>query len=208
MFLSVFPISSGRILSVFPTFDCIFIGIFAENAWRAKGLFKLSSATQVLCFVDFLLREGLDEACLRLLRFERKLPLTLLQVKPCKVATIRACFTLLCAAPQRQREIFEHFLNLVRANYHRERLVSFYADRMCLTPKYLSMVVYRVSGRHAGEWIRDFVVLDAKALLQSRKYTVSQVADMLGFPNNSFFGKWFKAATGMPPRRYACGGKG
>lgn len=105
----------------------------------------------------------------------------------------------------RQRAIFEQFLNLVRENYRKERFVSFYADRMCLTPKYLSLVVYRVSGRHAGEWIRDLLALDAKALLQSGKYTVSQVADLLGFPNNSFFGKWFKAVTGLPPKQYACG---
>ena len=102
----------------------------------------------------------------------------------------------------RQQMQFDRFLELLQAHYREERSVGFYAGEMCLTPKYLSTIVYRVSGRHAGEWIRDIVVLEAKALLKSRRYTVQQVSDMLHFANASFFGKYFKAAVGCPPRRY------
>ncbi len=102
----------------------------------------------------------------------------------------------------RRQQLFECFLDLVRQHYGKEREMAFYADCMCLTPKYLSSVIYQVSGRHASEWIRDYVVLEAKALLKSRRYTVQQVSGMLNFSNPSFFGKYFKAAVGCSPRRY------
>ena len=102
----------------------------------------------------------------------------------------------------RPQELFERFLALVQKHYAEERSIRFYADRLCLTPKYLSNAVHRVSGRHAGEWIKDYVLLEAKALLKSRQYTVQQVSEMLNFPNTSFFGKFFKKAMGCTPRTY------
>ena len=96
-------------------------------------------------------------------------------------------------------------LALVQKHYAEERSIRFYADRLCLTPKYLSNAVHRVSGRHAGEWIKDYVLLEAKALLKSRQYTVQQVSEMLNFPNTSFFGKFFKKAVGCTPRTYMLG---
>ena len=72
----------------------------------------------------------------------------------------------------------------------------------CISPKYLSQVIKNVTGRLAGEWISDYVILEAKALLKSNKYTVQQVCDMLNFANQSFFGKYFKRKTGMSPKNY------
>lgn len=102
----------------------------------------------------------------------------------------------------RQHKIFDRFLKLVLENYMSERSVSFYANEMCITPKYLSMIVAKESGKYAVDWIRDQVIFKAKALLRSRQYTVQQVADMLHFPNPSFFGKYFKQVVGIPPRQY------
>lgn len=105
----------------------------------------------------------------------------------------------------RQQTILNRFLELVQLNHKEQRSVAFYADKLCLTPKYLSQVVYQVSGRYAGDWITDYVILEAKALLKSKKYTVAQVCDMLNFANPSFFGKYFKAAVGCSPRKYMMG---
>ena len=102
----------------------------------------------------------------------------------------------------RQEKLFNRFLELAQKYYKEERSVTFYADKMCLTPKYLSLVVRQVSGRYAGEWIKDFIILEAKALLKSKVYTVQQVSDMLNFSNPSFFGKYFKGAVGQSPRQY------
>lgn len=105
----------------------------------------------------------------------------------------------------RQQQLFEAFLELVQAHYNEHRCMTFYAEKLCLTPKYLSQVILEVSDRHATDWIRDYVILDAKALLKSGKYTVQQVGDLLNFSNASFFGKYFKAAVGCTPRKYMLG---
>lgn len=102
----------------------------------------------------------------------------------------------------RRQEIYTQFIEEVRKGYMQERSISYYADRLCVTSKYLSQVVYKVSGRFAGDWITDFVILEAKALLKSRKYTVQQIADKLNFANQSFFGKYFKDKVGCSPSEY------
>lgn len=102
----------------------------------------------------------------------------------------------------RQQMLFESFLEHVRKHYTKHRTINFYADLMCITPKYLSQIVYKASGRYAGDWIRDYVILEAKALLKSGRYTVQQVSDLLNFANASFFGKYFKAVVGCSPRKY------
>ncbi len=106
------------------------------------------------------------------------------------------------SADKRQTKILNKFLELVQANCTVEREIPFYADKLCLSPKYMSQVIHKISGRHASQWIREFVILEAKALLKSGNYTVQQVADKLNFSNASFFGKYFKAATGTTPRKY------
>ena len=103
----------------------------------------------------------------------------------------------------RQKQLLDRFLTLVQEHYLTERSIQFYADKLCLTPKYLSQVIREASGRYAGDWIKDYVILEAKALLKSKKYTVQQVSDRLNFSNASFFGKFFKATVGCSPRRYS-----
>ena len=105
----------------------------------------------------------------------------------------------------RQQELFNRFMELVQIHYKEERGIAFYADKLCLTPKYLSLAIHQASGRYAGDWIKDYVILEAKALLKSRLYTVQQISDMLNFANASFFGKYFKATVGCSPRNYMMG---
>lgn len=102
----------------------------------------------------------------------------------------------------RNHEIYTDFMKVVQENYMRERSITYYADLLCITSKYLSQVIKNVTGRLAGEWITDYVILEAKALLKSNKYTVQEVCDMLNFANQSFFGKYFKRKTGMTPKAY------
>ena len=106
-------------------------------------------------------------------------------------------------AVNRQQQLFDQFLALVQEHYLTGRSIQFYADKLCLTPKYRSQVIREISGRYAADWIKDYVILEAKALLKSKKYTVQQVSDRLHFSNASFFGKFFKAAVGCSPRRYS-----
>lgn len=103
----------------------------------------------------------------------------------------------------RVHTLFDKFIGLVQEHYGQEREIQYYAGLMCMTPKYLSRVVYQASGRYAGEWIRDYVILEAKALLKSGLYNVQQVSIKLNFASASFFGKYFKKAVGCSPRKYA-----
>ena len=102
----------------------------------------------------------------------------------------------------RKEHIFERFYESLIESYQAERSVRFYADRLCLTPKHLSGVVKEVSGKTVGEWIDDFVILEAKALLNSSSLSIQEISDRLNFANQSFFGKYFKHYTGMSPKEY------
>lgn len=107
-----------------------------------------------------------------------------------------------------KNSMVERFLELVHEHYRTERMIGFYADRIYVTPKYLSKVVKEHTGRSAGEWIESHVILDARAMLQSSDMTIQQIAASLNFPNQSFFGKYFKRATGLSPKEYRrTGGK-
>lgn len=97
----------------------------------------------------------------------------------------------------RQHEIYMQFIREVQRNYQKERSVAYYADRLCITPKYLSQTVQKASGRLAGEWISEYVILEAKALIKSHCYTIQQISEMLHFPNPSFFGRYFKKKSRM-----------
>jgi YesN/AraC family two-component response regulator len=83
-----------------------------------------------------------------------------------------------------------------------ERSIGFYADCLCITPKYLSQIVYKTSGRYAGEYIHEHVIIKAKILIKSHVYSIQQISEMLHFTSPSFFGRYFKKATGYTPLQY------
>lgn len=101
-----------------------------------------------------------------------------------------------------KNSVVAKFLELVQTHYREQRLISFYAGELCITPKYLSKLVKEHTGRSAGEWIESHVILEARAMLQSSDMTIQQIATYLHFPNQSFFGKYFKRATGISPKSY------
>jgi len=101
-----------------------------------------------------------------------------------------------------QETLVEKFLSMVKANYMQQRGLEFYADKLFLTPKHLSKVIKDTTGKSANDWINDYVILEAKALLKSTNMTVQQVGDELNFPCQSFFGKYFKRIVGVSPREY------
>lgn len=106
-------------------------------------------------------------------------------------------------ATARQEEFFHRFIKLVEKNYTVERNIGFYADKLCITPKYLSQLIYKASGIYAGDHIDNYVIAEAKTLIKSRKYTIAQVSDMLNFTSQAYFGRYFKKHTGMTPLEFA-----
>ena len=108
----------------------------------------------------------------------------------------------LATKTSRRDEIVARFLQCVADNYRSHRELSFYASQLCLSLKYMSHIIHEETGRHPSQWIKDYVILDAKTMLRSGRYTVQQVADELNFPNQSFFGKYFKEAVGVSPKKW------
>ncbi len=96
----------------------------------------------------------------------------------------------------------KQFLEIVKGNFRRERQLKFYADTLCITPRYLSRVVKECTGSSAADWIERYVVLEARALLKSTTMTIQQISDELNFPSQTFFGKYFKRRVGMSPKEY------
>lgn len=106
----------------------------------------------------------------------------------------------------RQEILTDEFFSLMLKEYKKERSVAYYADKLCLTPKYLSMAVKKVTGHPISEWLNEVVIIEAKRLLKATDYTALQISEELNFSNPSFFGKFFKQYTGMSPLQYKNGG--
>lgn len=102
----------------------------------------------------------------------------------------------------RKETIYQSFISNIEKHYKHERSVKFYADKLCLTPKYLSSVIHQVSGKHASEWLDDFIMLEIKALLKTTNMPIQQIAYELNFSTPAHFGKFFKRITGVSPKRY------
>ena len=105
----------------------------------------------------------------------------------------------------RAEEYFRQFTELLGEHYKHERSVGFYARQLCITPKYLTTLIKRISGKSVSEWIDNYVILEAKTLLKYSNMSVQEIAYYLNFPNQSFFGKYFKSHTGMTPSAYRIG---
>ncbi|NLN25527.1 MAG: AraC family transcriptional regulator [Bacteroidetes bacterium] len=98
--------------------------------------------------------------------------------------------------------ILTQFKSLLSEHFIQEREVSFYADKLHLTPKYFSTVIKKISGKTAGSWINDMVLLESKVRLLNHEQSISQIAYDLNFSDPSHFGKFFKKHTGLSPMEY------
>lgn len=102
----------------------------------------------------------------------------------------------------RQKNLFETFIELVEKYHNKERSVKFYADKLCISSKYLSQIVKSVSGFSAPDVINKYVILEAQHLLRHTDMSVKEIADRLNFSNHPFFYKYFKEHTGYTPISY------
>jgi AraC-like DNA-binding protein len=101
-----------------------------------------------------------------------------------------------------QQELCERFITLVSENYKEKREIGYYADKLCVSNKYLSSLLKQETGLTALQWIERYVVLYAKSCLSSTSMTVQQISDELFFPSQSVFGKYFKRVEGISPKQY------
>ncbi len=108
----------------------------------------------------------------------------------------------LASVQTRSQLLAADFKKLVNLHFLHERSVSFYANKLYITPGHLTETVREVTGKTPGEWITEAVVLEASVLLQNPALTVAQIADTLHFPDQSAFGKYFKNVKGLSPAAY------
>jgi AraC family transcriptional regulator, transcriptional activator of pobA len=101
-----------------------------------------------------------------------------------------------------KEELLWRFLALLSKHVKSERSLQFYANRLFVTPKYLTQTVKKLSGKTAGEYIDELVIVEAKNLLRDPSLTIAQVADLLYFSDQFFFSKFFKRYTGINPSEY------
>lgn len=102
----------------------------------------------------------------------------------------------------RKENLVKNFTQLVQKQFRSQRNVNAYAELLSITPKYLTETVKEITGKTAGEIIDDFVLLEAKMLLDNPALSIAQIADELHFSDQSFFGKYFKRHTGLSPKEY------
>ena len=102
----------------------------------------------------------------------------------------------------RQEELFKRFIQLVHKHCTTQREVSFYANKLFITPRYLSTVIQNVTNTTAKSIIDKHVILEIKVLLKSTNLSVQEISNQLCFPDQSFFGRYFKKHTGLSPLQY------
>lgn len=99
-------------------------------------------------------------------------------------------------------DTFDRFLRLVNEHHETQHRLAFYADRICLTERYLSTLIRQTSGITAKGWIDRALITKAKVMLRHSDKQIAEITEALHFPNSSFFCKYFKRLTGQTPQEY------
>lgn len=102
----------------------------------------------------------------------------------------------------RKGQLFRKFIRLVHLHCASQRDVAFYAEKLCISTRYLSAITQKVTRTSAKEIIDEFLILEIKVTLQTTNLSLKEVAEHFRFPDQSFFGRYFKKHTGMSPKEY------
>lgn len=201
--------------------ECMFYGISISTSFFEKTNFNTCDLIPVYTQIR-------NEPCLQLTEEENDIFckfISLIQLighsseSPQKKTTIRELSTALInqlydtilkrkpiaeleSKKSRQEIIFGKFITLLAQYHMSERSVTFYAEQLCITPKYFSSLVKKLSGKSAAQWIDNYVILEAKNLLKYSDMSIQEIAYRLNFSTQSFFGKYFKHQTGLSPTQY------
>lgn len=102
----------------------------------------------------------------------------------------------------REQRLFSRFIQLVNEHVYKHRHIDFYASHLFISPRYMSTLVKKVSGKAAKEWIDNAIITLIKIELKHTDKQVRQISDDMDFANPSFFCKFFKRITGLTPQDY------
>lgn len=133
--------------------------------------------------------------------YEQKLLLLALTYRICSVYNRK----LISAGQEtggRKNEIFVRLIQLIEQYYMQERSVEFYADKLCLSPKYLSALSKSICGYTVQELVFKAIIRKCISLLKNTQKNIQEISNEFGFPNASYFGTFFKKQMGMSPQQY------
>lgn len=102
----------------------------------------------------------------------------------------------------RSKELFREFKRLAATHYRQHHNIPFYADRLHVTATYLSRIVKQTTGRTVRFHLSELICADARRLLECTDMDIKEIADTLGFSDQSAFGKFFVKKTGLSPLKY------
>lgn len=102
----------------------------------------------------------------------------------------------------RKEELANKFFGLIMKHFKENKDVAFYADKLCITSKYLTMVIKETSGKSAKDWIVEYIILEIKALLKNTNLNIQEIAIKTNFANQSSLGRFFRKHTGMSLSQY------
>ena len=104
---------------------------------------------------------------------------------------------------KRSRMLLNHFFEMVSENaVLGQRLLSFYANKLCVSERYLLKVCKKETGKTPKNLINEFVIGQIKNALLTTEMTHQQIADQFGFPDQSSFGQFFKRMEGTAPSEF------
>lgn len=102
----------------------------------------------------------------------------------------------------KKEALFKDFIRLAADKHLQYHTSEYYATQLGVSAKYLAAVIEEVSGKSAKRWIDEYIILNAKVLLCSTNKSIQEIAEELNFPDQSFFGKYFKRIAGVSPKDY------
>jgi AraC-like DNA-binding protein len=99
-------------------------------------------------------------------------------------------------------DMIKEFAKLIRQHIMTESSLDFYAEKLCVSKQYLSLIVKEKTNVTAGRILSTMRTETASRLLRDPKFTIQQIAEMMSFSDQSSFGKFFKKHTGSSPMKY------